>query len=481
MHEVVACRHIDPAARPDVAATRSRQGTSRHAFDLVADASHQELATTASRQLRRDSDFLAAARFMVGAGFHAKAGRTTLRLAEAFALRMHRSKDGHFPFSIEATAHELGLGRRAVLNHARYLRELGLLAYVEHGTRTNVLRTRHGSAWVTGYRGTATLFAAVAPRVWDRAMGRRIKGTGYMARQVGVTEEGRRLAVEDARLRAAFKAPARRSSCTPSVGVPQEGLSLKTVGGNTDTPRTRATTTRRTAVNGPRVSAAECARGVSIAERLQREVWWLHRGCARRLACALRPLTAAGWTWQSLAAELLTWGVPGFLRDPAAYVRHELARRQRLGHLPHLTASVVADDRVDEHGTRRTDMLRRREEAHHPAWQRYSEQLRPQLRRQLAEARATRPVRQTPPVSRPMWREPEEDFLASLPDQSWGNSPAPREVYAARAWGRRPRSASRTPPSSDQGWLEELRDQAEAERACAALRAELENWAAGRG
>ncbi|TLS45762.1 hypothetical protein FE633_13450 [Streptomyces montanus] len=492
MHDVLLCRHIKPVARVDVSKTASGVGASGRSFDLVHDASAHEISTTASRQLRGGADFLAAARFMVGSGFHLSAGPTTLRLAEVFAARMGRSKDGTFPFSVEATARELGLKRRAVFNHARYLRELGLLAYAEHGSKRNALRTRYGARWIRehGYRGTATLFAAVAPRVWDDAMGRRIRGEGYTARQVGVTDAGRELAVaaagerQQARLRKQQAEPVENSrSCTPSFVVPQDGSHLKVEGGSNYTSRRRATRTDSADTTGQeRVSATECARGIATAEQLQREVWWLNRGCARRLAHALRPLIAAGWAWQSLAAELLTWGVPGYLRDPAAYVRHELARRRQHHVWPHLAAPVVCDDQVDERGERRQEMLRRRGAAHSPAWQRYAEQLRPELRRRLAEGRQARQAhRLQSSAYRPMWREPEEHFLASLPDQAWAKAPSPLEIYAARAW-RRPAVVpdSGTLPAGDQGWLEHLRDQAEAERACAVLRAELENWEAER-
>ncbi|MGW0647282.1 hypothetical protein ACWD4T_00505 [Streptomyces umbrinus] len=485
MHDVLACRHIKPVARLDVSETEQVTDTHRRVFAPIWTTDDHEVGTTESRRLRRSGDFLAAAEFMVGAGFHEKAGRTTLRLAKVFAARMHRNKDGHIPFNVDATAHELGLKRRAVFAHARYLRELGLLAYVEHGTKTNVLRTRYGAAWTTGhgYRGTATLFAPVAPRVWDQAMGHRIEGTGYTARLIGVTAEGRIQAVDNARRQAAAK-NSRRRSCTPSVGVPPDGSPLKLVGGNKNTQRKRTTCPKspsRTPAGHKAIAPAECAQNIKIAERLQREVWWLRRGCPRRLAYALRPLISAGWAWQSLAPELLTWGVPGHLRDPAAYVRHELTRRQQQGHWAHLVVPALRDDQVDDRGERHAEMLRQRKETSEPTWRRYSELLRPQLRRRLAEGRQAHRNQRAAASYRPMWREPEADFLASLPDQSWGNAPVPREIYAARAWGRRPEVVADTTPVTDQGWLEELRDQAEAERACSVLRAELENWAAERG
>ncbi|WP_328335753.1 MULTISPECIES: hypothetical protein [unclassified Streptomyces] len=448
----------------------------------MRDDSEHEMGTTASRQLRRAGDFRAAARFMIGRGIHPKAGRTTLRLAEVFAARMERSRDGHLPFSVEATARQLGLCRRTVLAHAKYLRELGLLAYVEHGSKTNALRTRHGAAWTAahGYRRTATIFAAVAPYVWDDAEGRRIDGTGYTARPIGVTEQGRAHAIDTAR-RVATKAQARSASCTPSLVVPQDHRQMQVVGGKKYTPRKRARNPQKPSLPSsihPSVSTAECARGIALAEQLQREVWWLNRGCARRLGYVLRPLTTSGWTVQSLAAELLTWGVPGHLRDPAAYVRHELQRRQQHAGLPGPATPAVRDDQVDDTGLRHRAMLRRRQEQSAPVWHRYLNEIRPGLRRRQAQVRANTQARAPQRVDyQPMIRESERAFAQALPTQSWGEDVSARDVYQARARGL-PSPAGRAAPEDDRGWLVYLRDQQEAERACAVLRAELENWEA---
>ncbi|MFE4873475.1 hypothetical protein [Streptomyces sp. NPDC056682] len=441
------------------------------------------MTTTASRQLRHAEDFRAAAAFMVGAGFHPRAGRTTLRLAEAFAARMGRSTNGTFAFNIAATGRELGLQRRAVLNHAKILRELGLTAYVEHGSRTNSQRTRHGAAWTRqhGYRGTGTIFAAVAPPVWDEAMGRRIDGTGYRARPVGVTEKGRARAVAEVRRKAESRARQRSTSCTPSLVVPQDHRQLKVEGGSNYTSRTRATG-RRNIPSPPHQNhsiVAECARGIAIAEHLQREVWWLHRGCARRLAYVLRPLIAAGWTWQALAAELRTWGLPGYLRDPAAYVRHELARLQHHGHLAHIGRPAIGDDQVDGDGTRYQAMFQARHQRSDPAWHSYAEQLRPQLRRRLQEARSAVPETQVPEY-RPWLREPEELHLKSQSlEAAYGPDVSPREIYESHAYNRPLLVRHQaTVPVPNQGWLEQMREEAEAKRACAVLKAELDNWEA---
>ena len=49
MHDLLACRHINPAVRPDVSKTSWSTDTYRHAFDLICDPDAQEIGTTASR------------------------------------------------------------------------------------------------------------------------------------------------------------------------------------------------------------------------------------------------------------------------------------------------------------------------------------------------------------------------------------------------------------------------------------------------
>lgn len=435
------------------------------------------MGTTASRRLRRDRDFLAAARFMVAGGFHPQAGRTTLRLAEVFADRMARSKDGHVPFSVEATARQLGLKRRAVLNHARYLRELGLLAYIEHGTKTNVLRTRYGTSWTSahGYRGTATIFAPVAPRIWDEHLGRRITGTGYTARIAGVTRQGKRHAIEEARRTAAAKTPGRHTSCTPSSVVLKDHRQVQEVGSNNYTSRKRARGRKiPPATSLPGTSPHDCARGIALAENLQREVWWLHRSCARRLAYVLRPLIRAGWTVPSLTAELLTWGVPGHLHDPAAFVRHEIDNRRRRGALPDLDVPTVGDGLADDTGSRYRAMLRDRAKRNAATWDDYAGRIRSGLRHRLTEQRRPAEIQRRPEY-RPVLREPDEDFARAVPQYGRLGGAELRDLYRTRALG----GGVNTDLAVDEealGWLDQLREQREAERACAVLAAELDDW-----
>jgi hypothetical protein len=454
-------------------------GPARPEFTLVLNPDDQERRTTASRQLRRSDTFLAAAHHMITSGYHPKAGATALRLAELFAARMRRSRNGHFAFAADATARALGVSRRTVMYAAQHLRELGLLVYVEHGTKANVLRTR--GAWKPGdgYRATATIFAAVAPPVFDQAHGRRLSHHGYRARVIGYTSHGRHQAVAEVRRKAKARGRSGPARCTPSVVVSTDHLQVQVDGGNNYTSRTRA----KRKIPTPRqhdhrrTTPQRCARNITAAEQLQREVWWLHRTCSRNLAYALRPLLDGGWTAPSLAAEVLTWGVPGHLRNPIAYLHHELARRQHTGDLPSTHAPVpqpAASPAADKTVERYTALLRSLNYTNAPAWQYYESELRPGLRSALA-ARRTQATAQKPRVAGGL-REPESRF--------WELLAAPRSVSPLETYRRRTHSAG--PPSQPEadareGWMEALRDQQAAERAFATLRAELDEGVSGRG
>ncbi|MFJ5680314.1 hypothetical protein, partial [Streptomyces sp. NPDC093097] len=453
MHSHATSDHQTEQSRP-----------TRPEFTLIHDVRDQERETTASRQLRRSDDFLDAAHHMITSGYHPKAGPTTLRLARIFAARMRTNREGHFAFAADTTARALGVSRRTVMYAARVLRELGLIAYIEHGTKTNILRTKGTWHPGDGYRGTATLFAAVAPPAYDAAHGRRLAGHGYHARIIGVTPHGRRRAIAEARRRATAKA----ARCTPSVVITTDHLQPQVDGRKNNTtrkhtPRKTPTCPRRAT---PRTTPARCAHNIAVAEQIQREIWWLHRTCSRKLAYALRPLLHANWTSHSLIAELQTWAVPGNLRDPAAYVHHELARRQHTHELPPTTPKVTPAAPADENAERYAALLRTLNGTTSSAWKHYETQLRPELRKALAALRT--PPRRPVLLRAPVLREAEEVFQQSLPV---ADELSALEVYHRRVHG----GAVPRQGASRQGWMDALRDQQAAERAFAALRAELED------
>jgi hypothetical protein len=331
----------NPATRRQInAVTSDTEERSALGFQLVADEPDQWVARTASRRIRTPEHWLTAVVFMVGAGFCPGAGATTLRVAEDIAARMAGSQDGTVAYCLDGMVKRLGLSRRCIANHIGFLRVLGLLAWVERGSSLrNALRGRDGFGPGVGFKRSATIYAPVAPPVWDRAHGRRLDGTGYRARVIGVTEQGRALAVAEARAKQGNPPVDNRSSepvdnsgpCTPSVGVPKPRTSSTVGERSTDTTRKRAARGRG------RHSARWTPRQASLAMLKAREVqlhtWWAQGSCVRRFAYSLRPLMAAGWSWEEIGRELGRWKVPLRPRNVAAYVSAEIRRRVNDGSL----------------------------------------------------------------------------------------------------------------------------------------------------
>lgn len=314
---------------------------------------------------------------------------------------------------------------------ARYLRELGLIAYVEHGSKRNVLRSRYGARWKKehGYRGTATLFAAVAPRVWDEAMGRRIRGRGYGARMVGVTPAGRILAVAGAEYRRRQRAggqprqPVDNSRpCTPSVGVPQPRTSGAVDEGIKDRTRERACREKKyrqhRGKGSTNWSAAGAASAMQEARFVRLHTWWTQGSCVRQLAYALRPCFEAGWTGEEVARELARWTVPLRPRHVASYVASEIRRRVNTGEL-YLPDGLIApyrqpttstwDDDANPHGPRYAAMQAFKARTYRPAAARAAAALT--YTRQLV-TRQRQPARERPaPEGRVPGAHPENVLL----------------------------------------------------------------------
>lgn len=137
-----------------------------------------ELDATASRHTG-PRNWLRSVEWLIAAGLHPQANQTTLAVARDLARRMDYST-GHVRYDLEGTADRLGIHPSNVKRHVKYLRQLGSLAWAQHGTRRNVRREQG----LPGYAATATVYAAVIPAVYDHALGHRIIGTGYGARIV---------------------------------------------------------------------------------------------------------------------------------------------------------------------------------------------------------------------------------------------------------------------------------------------------------
>lgn len=274
----------------------------------------QEVEHTASRRSgpRR---WLRAVRWWVdAAGLHPRTGATVERIAADLAGRMHFDT-GHCRYLLEETAARLGLDPATVKRRVKQLREAGLLAWVQHGTKHNVRRM----LGMRGYAGTATVYAAVIPAAYDTARGHLRVGSGYTARIVIPHPGG--------------ATPVAPPSLTVVKGVDQ----VEVEGGSTDTSRKRASRPtpslphqtraekRTKAGGGPRRSPVQVARDCRIAAQVRPRVNWTQGASIRRLAYALRPLVDRGLDVHDIAAELGSWWLTWRPNDPAAYIRARLA------------------------------------------------------------------------------------------------------------------------------------------------------------
>ena len=319
-------------------------------FELVRGAD-QEVAATRSRRAQPRA-WLRAVVWLVGGGVHPRAGERTLTVARDLAGRMDYTL-GTVLYDLEGTAARLGVSRATVKRHVSILRELGALVWVRHGSKRNLhLPGRK-------YAGTATIYAAVVPPVFDSAMGHRLSGRGYEARVVGVTKAGHARAVAAARATAASRPPTSQQAREPhSPGRYKKRGKVEVDGGLKDTSRKRAsrstTSTSLTKASNrggtPRRSPRQVARDIDIAREVRPLVPWAQGERLRRLAFALRPLIDQGLDAQGIAAELGAWqylGGPGVAwrpAKPAAYITARL--RDRAEDIVGRAAAVAPQDNV---------------------------------------------------------------------------------------------------------------------------------------
>ncbi|MFI1203439.1 winged helix-turn-helix domain-containing protein [Streptomyces sp. NPDC020883] len=455
-HDCVNCQSLQ--------APTHAQSTEPATFNLVKRASDQHISTTCSRRLRDPEDFLNAAKWMLK--LHPRGNGTTLAVAADFAARMHHSKDGHVPYAVASMQQRLGMSRSTVMDHVRVLRELGLLVWVEHGSRRNVLRTRLGDRFAAGvgYRPTATIYAPCAPPIYDQAQGRLRAGTGYRSRIRAYTPHGRTQAIREAQCRRAPRTPS-YTTPTPYLPAPR-GEEFKDSAPRSQRPSTTAPRSRRGSTG---VTPHQAALGIDHAQRVRLEIWWTQGTCLRQLGYALRPLIAFGYSWQDTARELTRWHVPTRPANAAAYIRSELRRRANSGllHLPSGSIKPYRQPPADEAGDRYTKMINLRAQQYGPAFERYRATLAAPLRAALKQHTrphtAPRPSRPTPQL-----REPEHLFR-----DTWSALATPLDV--SRTLARAPQSLAGNAPG------EEMWDElAEHDRAAAAfqrLREDLEDAA----
>ncbi|WP_369384099.1 hypothetical protein [Streptomyces sp. cg36] len=268
--------------------------------------------------------------WLVAAGLHPRASETTLMVARDLAGRMDFDS-GQVRYCLEGMVARLGMSRATISRHVAYLRELGALVWVERGSRANVRRAQG----LGGYAGTATVYAAVIPPVYDQAHGHMVVGSGYTARividQRGAlsvsAQEGEPGAV------APVDVPMGSGACeTPSrTGVKEVGQ-RKVVGGCRDTSRKRASRPRTrislqsTLVNGRRRTAGDVRQAGRTVRLVRALVAWTQPVPLRRLEYVLRPLTDQGLSAYEIAAALtaLCSGTRWRPQRPDVFIRQRL-------------------------------------------------------------------------------------------------------------------------------------------------------------
>jgi hypothetical protein len=265
--------------------------------------------------------------WLIAAGLHPRANATTLRVAEDLADRMDYAT-GHVRYGIDEMVARLGISKASIKRHIGYLRELGALAWVQHGTRHNVRR----ALGLKGYAATATVYAAVIPAAYDHAMGHTIVGSGYNARiiidqrgHVRIPAQSRKpvdnLPVEN---------PSLDGLEPPSLTCVEEEGKLKMVGGSNYTSQARQAKSRiphqSSSVNGRRRTAADVERASKTVRLVRALVNWTQKVPLRRLEYVLRPWTDRGWDAFRIVDELngMCAGVRWKPARPDAFIRSRI-------------------------------------------------------------------------------------------------------------------------------------------------------------
>ncbi|MEV7296814.1 cell wall protein [Streptomyces microflavus] len=337
----------------------------------------QDVIWTRSRRAEPRA-WLRAVVWLVAAGLHEGACKTTVRIAADLAARMDYRR-GIVVYDLKGAARRTDMSEATVKRHVKVLRELGALVWLVHGSKRNL------AAPGEPYMATATIYGAVIPAVFDEAMGHRLSGTGYEGRVCGVTEAGRERAVAQATARSEARHQGRRGAerqrpsgrrgarvrtarpvdnsavdnprsqaCEPhSQGRYHRAPAVQVGGGCKDTSRERASrsTDRSPSFkisyngDGSRRTASQTRRGIGIIQQVRPRVTWTQRADLRELEVALRPRTDAGWDFQMITEELHSWHLTWQPAHPAAYICSRLAKQATA---EHQTAAAEVAEGWDE-------------------------------------------------------------------------------------------------------------------------------------
>ena len=259
--------------------------------------------------------------WLIAAGLHPRATATTQRVADDLAERMDYDT-GHVRYCLDETAARLEVSRATVKRHVGYLRELGALAWVQHGTRHNI----RAAMGLKGYAATATIYAAVIPAVYDHAMGHRIVGSGYEARIV-IDYRSTPKPVDNPPV----ENPDRAGLEPPSLTLVKEESQVQMVGGFNYTSQARPPKARipqqNSLINGRRRTATDVQKASSKTRLVRALVNWTQSVPLRELEFVLRPWTDRGWDAFRIADELggMCAGVRWRPKNPLAFIRARIA------------------------------------------------------------------------------------------------------------------------------------------------------------
>lgn len=275
---------------------------------VLVHGDHQEVAYTASRRSgpRR---WLRAVGWLIAAGLHPRANATTQLVADDLAARMDYDT-GHVRYQLDDMVDRLGIARASVARHIKCLRELGALAWVQHGSRANRMR----QLGLKGYAGTATVYAAVIPAAFDDAMGHTIVGSGYTARII-VDFRKRPANPVDTSGNPPVDNSGSEDRETPSLYLVEKEGQVQMGGGFTTTAartrtdstpgqttnrssraRTRSGGKKRATILGNTVTAAGMQLGAKLADAIRRRVPWTRKATHDELRWVCADMGEQQWT-----------------------------------------------------------------------------------------------------------------------------------------------------------------------------------------
>ncbi|MEU3399419.1 hypothetical protein [Streptomyces filamentosus] len=301
------------------------------AFERVP-GREQDIIHTRSRQAK-PSTWVPAVTWLIEAGLHPKhlhtrARATALRIVGDLAQRMDFSR-GIVLYDLEGTAARLEMSVATVKRHVGYLRELGALVWLEHGSRRNLRLP--GRA----YTATATIYGAVIPPAYDAAHGHRLRGEGYDAVLIGRTPKGANQPVESPVDNTVLRIAESRLA-PPSVGSYHPGpvADVSGKGQATRTARAGKSKPSKKSTLGHRVTAALFQAADRLARRLRPLHNWTQRAKISELSWVLVDKLAEGRTEQQIDAWLreispaVAVGIDWRPSRPHAYIADQLLKER---------------------------------------------------------------------------------------------------------------------------------------------------------